>query len=153
MYMERYPLVSALSRPVIVKHLVQAAKDFGAHTVAHGCTGKGNDQVRFEVSIGALAPDLRVLAPVRDSGMSRDKAIIFAEEKDLPIQTSRVNPYSIDQNVWGRAVETGFLEDIWNGPDRGPLRVHREPRHAKGTRRGADHLRSRAPRWRSTVAR
>ena len=116
MYMERYPLVSALSRPVIVKHLVQAAKDFGAHTVAHGCTGKGNDQVRFEVSIGALAPDLRVLAPVRDSGMSRDKAIIFAEEKDLPIQTSRVNPYSIDQNVWGRAVETGFLEDIWNGP-------------------------------------
>ena len=116
MYMERYPLVSALSRPVIVKHLVQAAKDFGANTVAHGCTGKGNDQVRFEVSIGALGPDLKVLAPVRDSGMSRDKAIIFAEEKDLPIQTSRVNPYSIDQNVWGRAVETGFLEEIWNGP-------------------------------------
>jgi argininosuccinate synthase len=116
MYMERYPLVSSLSRPVIAKHLVQAARDFGAGTVAHGCTGLGNDQVRFEVSIGALAPDLRILAPVRDSGMSRDKAIIFAEEKDLPIQTSRTNPYSIDQNVWGRAVETGFLEDIWNGP-------------------------------------
>jgi argininosuccinate synthase len=116
MYMERYPLVSSLSRPVIARHLVQAARDFGASTVAHGCTGLGNDQVRFEVSIGALAPDLRILAPVRDSGMSRDKAIIFAEEKDLPILTSRVNPYSIDQNVWGRAVETGFLEDIWNGP-------------------------------------
>ncbi|MDQ2846434.1 MAG: argininosuccinate synthase [Actinomycetota bacterium] len=116
LYMERYPLVSSLSRPVIAKHLVKAAKQYGASTVAHGCTGKGNDQVRFEVSIGALAPDLKILAPVRDSGMSRDKAIIFAEERDLPIQTSRKNPYSIDQNVWGRAVETGFLEDIWNGP-------------------------------------
>jgi len=116
MYMERYPLVSSLSRPVIAKHLVQAAHDFGASTVAHGCTGLGNDQVRFEVSIGALAPELRIIAPVRDSGMSRDKAIIFAEEKDLPIETSRRNPYSIDQNVWGRAVETGFLEDIWNPP-------------------------------------
>jgi argininosuccinate synthase len=116
MYMERYPLVSSLSRPVIAKHLVKAAKEFGAGTVAHGCTGLGNDQVRFEVSIGALAPDLKILAPVRDSGMSRDKAIIFAEEKNLPIETSRTNPYSIDQNVWGRAVETGFLEDIWNAP-------------------------------------
>ncbi|MDQ6657036.1 MAG: argininosuccinate synthase [Actinomycetota bacterium] len=116
LYMERYPLVSSLSRPVIAKHLVAAARQYGASTVAHGCTGKGNDQVRFEVSIGALAPELKILAPVRDSGMSRDKAIIFAEEKDLPIQTSRKNPYSIDQNVWGRAVETGFLEDIWNGP-------------------------------------
>jgi len=116
MYMERYPLVSSLSRPVIAKHLVEAARKYGAGTVAHGCTGLGNDQVRFEVSIGALAPDLKILAPVRDSGMSRDKAIIFAEERDLPIETSRANPYSIDQNVWGRAVETGFLEDIWNGP-------------------------------------
>jgi argininosuccinate synthase len=116
LYMDRYPLVSALSRGVIAKHLVAAARRFGATTVAHGCTGKGNDQVRFEVSIGALAPEMKVLAPVRDSGMSRDKAIIFAEEKALPIETSRKNPYSIDQNVWGRAVETGFLEDIWNGP-------------------------------------
>jgi argininosuccinate synthase len=116
LYMDRYPLVSSLSRPVIAKHLVKAAREYGADTVAHGCTGKGNDQVRFEVSIGALAPDLKILAPVRDSGMSRDKAIIFAEERDLPIETSRKNPYSIDQNVWGRAVETGFLEDIWNGP-------------------------------------
>ncbi|NNG36197.1 argininosuccinate synthase [Nakamurella aerolata] len=116
LYMDTYPLVSSLSRPVIAKHLVQAAREFGADTVAHGCTGLGNDQVRFEVSIGALAPDLKILAPVRDSGMSRDKAIIFAEEKELPIETTRSNPYSIDQNVWGRAVETGFLEDIWNAP-------------------------------------
>jgi argininosuccinate synthase len=84
--------------------------------VGHGCTGKGNDQVRFEVGIGALAPDIKVLAPVRDSGMTRDKAIAFAEEKQLPIDVTKKSPYSIDQNVWGRAVETGFLEDVWNGP-------------------------------------
>src|SRR6478735_4770117 len=116
LYLDRYPLVSALSRPVIVKHLVEAARYHGASTVAHGCTGKGNDQVRFEVGIGALAPDIRVLAPVRDSGMSRDKAIAFAEEKGLPIDVTKKSPYSIDQNLWGRAVETGFLEDIWNAP-------------------------------------
>ncbi|TAL25832.1 MAG: argininosuccinate synthase [Frankiales bacterium] len=116
LYMGRYPLVSALSRPLIVKHLVAAAKKYGASTVSHGCTGKGNDQVRFEVGIGALAPDLRVIAPVRDSGMTRDKAIAFAEEKGLPIDVTKKSPYSIDQNVWGRAVETGFLEDPWNGP-------------------------------------
>jgi argininosuccinate synthase len=116
LYMDRYPLVSALSRPLIVKHLVAAAKYHGASMVAHGCTGKGNDQVRFEVGIGALAPELQVLAPVRDSGMTRDKAIAFAEEKGLPIDVTKKSPYSIDQNLWGRAVETGFLEDIWNGP-------------------------------------
>src|SRR5664280_3766725 len=87
-----------------------------ASALAHGCTGKGNDQVRFEVGFGALAPDLRVLAPVRDSGMTRDKAIAFAAEQALPIDVTKSSPYSIDQNVWGRAVETGFLEDIWNGP-------------------------------------
>jgi argininosuccinate synthase len=116
LYLERYPLVSALSRPVIAKHLVEAAKVHGAGTVAHGCTGKGNDQVRFEVGIGALAPDLKVIAPVRDSGMTRDKAIQFAEEKGLPIDQSKRSPYSVDQNFWGRAVETGFLEDPWNAP-------------------------------------
>src|ERR671936_3110679 len=116
LYMGRYPLVSALSRPLIVKHLVAAAKQYGASTVAHGCTGKGNDQVRFEVGVGALAPDLRVLAPVRDSGMTRDRGIAFAEQKGLPIDVDRKSPYSIDQNLWGRAVETGFLEDPWNPP-------------------------------------
>ncbi|MDT4958430.1 MAG: argininosuccinate synthase [Pseudonocardiales bacterium] len=116
LYLERYPLVSALSRPIIAKHLVESAKHHGADTVAHGCTGKGNDQVRFEVGIGALAPDLHVIAPVRDSGMTRDKAIAFAEEKGLPIDQSKRSPYSVDQNLWGRAVETGFLEDPWNPP-------------------------------------
>ena len=116
LYMDRYPLVSALSRPVIAKALVTAAQTYGANTVAHGCTGKGNDQVRFEVGIAALAPYMKVLAPVRDSGMTRDKAIAFAEERSLPIDVTKKSPYSIDQNLWGRAVETGFLEDIWNSP-------------------------------------
>ncbi|HQZ84195.1 MAG: argininosuccinate synthase [Actinomycetota bacterium] len=116
LYMDSYPLVSALSRPVIVKHLVAAARKHDASIVAHGCTGKGNDQVRFEVGIGALAPDLRCIAPVRDYAMTRDRAIEFAESRDLPIDVNKKSPYSIDQNVWGRAVETGFLEDIWNGP-------------------------------------
>ena len=116
LYMDRYPLLSSLSRPLIVRHLVAAAEAHGADAVAHGCTGKGNDQVRFEVGVGALAPGLRVLAPVRDAGMSRDKAIAFAEEKGLPIDQSKRSPYSIDQNLWGRAIETGFLEDPWNPP-------------------------------------
>ena len=116
LYMGRYPLVSALSRPVIVKHLVAAAREFGATTVAHGCTGKGNDQVRFEVGITSLAPDLRCLAPVRDLALTRDKAIEYATNHRLPIETTKHNPFSIDQNVWGRAIETGFLEDIWNAP-------------------------------------
>ncbi len=116
LYMDRYPLVSALSRPLIAKHLVEAAKYHGASTVAHGCTGKGNDQVRFEVGIGALAPDLSVIAPVRDYAWTREKAIAWAEERDLPIDVSKRSPFSVDQNVWGRAVETGFLEDLWNAP-------------------------------------
>ncbi|WP_424188371.1 argininosuccinate synthase [Actinokineospora sp. G85] len=116
LYMDRYPLVSAISRPVIVKHLVEAAKYHGASTVSHGCTGKGNDQVRFEVGIGALAPDLTCIAPVRDFAWTREKAISWANDRNLPIDVSKKSPYSIDQNVWGRAVETGFLEDIWNSP-------------------------------------
>lgn len=116
LYMDRYPLVSSLSRPLIVKHLVSAAKRFGGTIVSHGCTGKGNDQVRFEAGLAALAPDLQVIAPARDFAWTRDKAIEYAEAKGLPIETSKKNPFSIDQNLWGRAVETGFLEDIWNGP-------------------------------------
>ncbi|SDS60391.1 argininosuccinate synthase [Paraoerskovia marina] len=116
LYQDAYPLVSGISRPVIVKHLVRAARQFGATTVAHGCTGKGNDQVRFEVSITSLAPDLKCLAPVRDLALTREKAIAYAEKHKLPIETTKKNPFSIDQNVWGRAIETGFLEDIWNAP-------------------------------------
>ncbi|WP_067548418.1 argininosuccinate synthase [Nocardia crassostreae] len=116
LYMGRYPLVSAISRPLIVKHLVEAAEYHGADTVSHGCTGKGNDQVRFEVGIGALAPDLKVIAPVRDYAWTREKAIEFAGQNNLPINVSKKSPFSIDQNLWGRAVETGFLEDLWNAP-------------------------------------
>ncbi|PYF99761.1 argininosuccinate synthase [Georgenia satyanarayanai] len=116
LYQDRYPVVSALSRPVIVKHLARAARQFGATTVAHGCTGKGNDQVRFEVGITSLAPDLKCLAPVRDLALTRDVAIDYAQRHQLPIETTKNNPFSIDQNVWGRAIETGFLEDIWNAP-------------------------------------
>jgi argininosuccinate synthase len=116
LYMDRYPLVSALSRPLIVKHLVAAARKHGGTIVSHGCTGKGNDQVRFEAGIGALAPELEVIAPARDYAWTRDKAIGYAEERQLPIDVTHKSPYSIDQNLWGRAVETGFLEDIWNSP-------------------------------------
>lgn len=116
MYQKRYPLVSALSRPLIAFHLARVAKELGADSVAHGCTGKGNDQVRFEAAVAALAPDLTSIAPIRDLALTRDKAIAYAEEHNLPIQQSKKNPYSIDKNVWGRAVETGFLEDPWNAP-------------------------------------
>ena len=116
LYMDRYPLVSALSRPLIVKHLVAAAEKHKGTIVSHGCTGKGNDQVRFEVGIGSLAPHLKVIAPARDYAWTRDKAIGYADEKNLPIDVTHKSPYSIDQNLWGRAVETGFLEDIWNAP-------------------------------------
>src|SRR6201999_4464557 len=116
LYMDRYPLVSALSRPLIVKHLVAAAREHGAGTVSHGCTGKGNDQVRFEVGIRALAPELSCIAPVRDSGMTRDRAIAFAEEHGIPIDVSKRSPYSIDQNLWGRTAECGVLEDPWVQP-------------------------------------
>jgi argininosuccinate synthase len=92
------------------------AREQGADVVAHGCTGKGNDQVRFEVGLASLAPEVKVLAPVRDSGMTRDKAIAFAEEKGLPVNVTSRSPYSIDQNLWGRSCETGHLEDIWEAP-------------------------------------
>jgi len=116
LYQKRYPLVSALSRPVIARHLARVARELGADSVAHGCTGKGNDQVRFEAAVAALAPELTSIAPIRDLALTRDKAIAYAEEHGLPIKQSKKNPYSIDKNVWGRAVETGFLEDPWNAP-------------------------------------
>lgn len=127
LYMKQYPLVSALSRPLIVKHLVEAAKEHGGTHVAHGCTGKGNDQVRFEVGFADTAPDLKIIAPARDYAWTRDKAIAFAEEIDLPIEQSASSPFSIDQNVWGRAVETGFLEDLWNAPTKDLYAYTEEP--------------------------
>jgi len=116
LYMDQYPLVSALSRPLICEHLVKDAHKFGADTVSHGCTGKGNDQVRFEVSLTSQNPEIKCISPVRDLALTRDVAIKYAEEHELPIETTKHNPFSIDQNLWGRAVETGYLEDLWNPP-------------------------------------
>lgn len=115
-YEQKYPLVSALSRPLISKKLVEIANQVGADAVAHGCTGKGNDQVRFEVSIKALNPDLEVLAPVREWGWSRDEEIEYAMKHDVPIPATLDSPFSIDQNLWGRANEAGIMEDPWVSP-------------------------------------
>jgi argininosuccinate synthase len=131
LYQKRYPLVSALSRPVISKHLARIARELGADSVAHGCTGKGNDQVRFEAAVAALAPELTSIAPVRDLALTRDKAIVYANEHNLPIRQSAANPYSIDKNVWGRAVETGFLEDPWNAPIEDLYEYTQDPTVAK----------------------
>ncbi len=116
MYEGRYPLVSSLSRPLIVRHLVAEARRHGASAVAHGCTGKGNDQVRFEVGTRALAPDLDIVAPVRDWGMTREETIDYAARYDLPITASKERIYSIDENLWGRAIECGIIEDPWEAP-------------------------------------
>ncbi len=136
LYMNRYPLVSALSRPLIAAHLARVATARGASMVAHGCTGKGNDQVRFEVGLACLAPEVKVIAPVRDSGMTRDKAIAFAAEKGLPISVTSRSPYSIDQNLWGRSCETGHLEDIWEAPHDDVWDYTQDP----GASRGPDEL-------------
>lgn len=116
LYEGRYPLVSALSRPIIVEQLVAAARRHGATAVAHGCTGKGNDQVRFEVSTRALAPDLEVLAPVRVWSFNRESAMDYAMDHGIPIEQTKASPYSIDENLWGRAIECGAIEDPWAQP-------------------------------------
>ena len=115
-YEGKYPLVSALSRPVIVKHLVAEARRHGATSVAHGCTGKGNDQVRFEVGTRALAPDLNVLAPARVWGLTREDSIEYAAKWDIPLTVTKEKLYSIDENLWGKAIECGVIEDPWNRP-------------------------------------
>ncbi|ADL06947.1 argininosuccinate synthase [Thermosediminibacter oceani] len=111
-----YPLSAALSRPLISKLLVDVARREGAFAVAHGCTGKGNDQVRFDVSVAALAPDLKVIAPVREWPMSREEEIEYAVNNGIPVPVGRQNPFSIDQNLWGRSIECGVLEDPWVEP-------------------------------------
>lgn len=124
-YEGKYPLVSALSRPVIVRHLVDQARKFNAQAVAHGCTGKGNDQVRFEVGTHALAPDLEVLAPARNWGMTRADSVDFAMKWDIPVKATKDKIYSIDENLWGRAVECGAMEDPWATPPEEPLTLTR----------------------------
>ena len=115
-YENKYPLVSALSRPLIVRHLVAEARSHGADTVAHGCTGKGNDQVRFEVGTRSLAPDLDVLAPARVWGMTRADSVEYAAKWEIPIEVTAEKIYSIDENLWGRTIECGAIEDPWARP-------------------------------------
>ncbi|EAE7877833.1 argininosuccinate synthase [Listeria monocytogenes] len=115
-YEGKYPLISALSRPLIAKKLVEVARQEGASAIAHGCTGKGNDQVRFEVAIHALAPDLKVVSPVRDWKWSREEEINYAKEHDILVPIDLDNPFSIDQNLWGRSNECGVLENPWTTP-------------------------------------
>src|SRR6266487_4097983 len=137
-YEGEYPLATALARPLIARLLVEVARAEGAVAVAHGCTGKGNDQVRFDVAINTLAPDLKIIAPVREWSMTRDNEIAYAAEHHIPIQVTNTNPnletdandsarlrsasvlhqnkYSVDQNLWGRSIECGILEDPWAEP-------------------------------------
>ena len=146
LYMDRYPLVSALSRPVIVKHLVERGRGTTAPRPSRtAAPARATTRCASRSASARSRPDLKVLAPVRDSGMTRDKAIAFAEEKGLPIDVTKKSPYSIDQNVWGRAVETGFLEDIWNGPIEDVYDYTADPAVAAGRRRGRHHLHAGVP--------
>jgi argininosuccinate synthase len=115
-YQGQYPLATALGRPLMARLLVEIAQSEGAKAVAHGCTGKGNDQVRFDVSVGALAPDLKIIAPARDWGMTREETIDYAQRNGIPIPITSDSPYSLDQNLWGRSIECGVMEDPWVEP-------------------------------------
>src|SRR5216117_2079009 len=119
LYEGRYPLATALGRPLLAKLLVDAARDEGARFVAHGSTGKGNDQVRFDLAVGALAPDLTVIAPMRGGmNMTRDEEIEYARKRGIPVKATKKSPYSVDENLWGRSIEAGVLEDPWDAPPR-----------------------------------
>ena len=132
-YEQKYPLVSALSRPVISKKLVEIAHKTGATTIAHGCTGKGNDQVRFEVAIAALDPNLKVIAPVREWKWSREEEIEYAKANGVPVPADLDNPYSVDQNLWGRANECGVLENPWNQAPEDAFGITTSPEEAPDT--------------------
>ena len=132
-YEQKYPLVSALSRPVISKKLVEIAHKTGATTIAHGCTGKGNDQVRFEVAIAALDPNLKVIAPVREWKWSREEEIGYAKANGVPVPADLDNPYSVDQNLWGRANECGVLENPWNQAPEDAFGITTSPEEAPDT--------------------
>src|SRR5947209_7444220 len=130
LYQNVYPLATALARPLISKVLVDYARKEGASHVAHGCTGKGNDQVRFDVSIQALAPDLKIIAPVREWRMTRDDEIRYAQEHKIPVPVTAASPYSVDANLWGRSIEAGVLEDPWNEPPEDAFEWTINPRFA-----------------------
>ena len=129
-YQGHYPLATALSRPLIAHLLVEVARQEGARAVAHGCTGKGNDQVRFDVSVQALAPDLRIVAPVREWDMDREREIEYAQRHGIPVPVTKASPYSVDVNLWGRSVECGPLEDPWQEPPEDAFEWTRPPDRA-----------------------
>lgn len=133
LYEGQYPLATALSRPLIGKLLVDVARDEEAATVAHGCTGKGNDQVRIEVSVNALAPDLKVIAPAREWGMTREETIKYAERHGIPVPVTVSSPYSIDENLWGRSIECGILEDPWTEPPEDAYAWTKSPKETPDT--------------------
>src|SRR5947199_7631401 len=127
-YEKEYPLATALGRPLIAAMMVEVARREGAQAVAHGCTGKGNDQVRFDVTTAALAPDLQGVAPVREWGMNRDDEIEYATKHGIPVPATVREPYSTDDNLWGRSIEAGVLEDPWAEPPRDGYAWTRDPR-------------------------
>lgn len=126
-YERKYPLATALARPLIARKLVEAAGEHGAVAIAHGCTGKGNDQVRFDVTIGALAPDLRIIAPQREWGMNREQELEYAREHGIEVSVTKSSPYSIDENMYGRSIEAGSLEDPWVEPPPDVWRWTKDP--------------------------
>jgi argininosuccinate synthase len=130
LYGGKYPLFTALARPLIAKKLVEAAREVGATYIAHGSTGKGNDQVRFDVTTASIAPDLNVVAPVRDWNMSRPEEMAYAEEHGIPVPTTKESPYSVDENLWGRSIEAGPLEDPDHEPTEDVFEVTTSPENA-----------------------
>src|SRR5436305_11788638 len=137
-YEGKYPLATALGRPLIAKLMVDTAREHNAKAVAHGCTGKGNDQVRFDVTFQTLAPDLKIIAPVREWSMTRPEALRYAAAHAIPVEAKPESPYSIDQNLWGRSCEAGVLEDPWDEPPEeayawttSPLKAPDEPQYVE----------------------
>ena len=132
-YEGEYSLATAIGRPLIAKLLVQVARETGAVAVAHGCTGKANDQVRLDVGVGTLAPELRIIAPAREWGLTREELIKYANENSIPVPVTKKSPYSIDENLWGRSIETGVLEDPWNEPPADVYLWTKDPSEAPDT--------------------
>ena len=130
LYEGEYPLSTALARPLMAELLVDVAREEGASVVAHGCTGKGNDQVRFEVGVNSLAPDLKIMAPAREWGMTREQTIEYAQRYHIPLPIAAASPYSIDENLWGRAIECGVLEDPWVEPPEDAFTMTKSPDEA-----------------------
>ena len=131
-YEGQYPLATALARPLMAKLLVDVAREEGAQAVAHGCTGKGNDQVRFDVSFNALAPELKIIAPAREWGMTRQETIDYAQRYGIPVPITVASPYSIDESLWGKAIECGVLDDPWAEPPEEAFTWTKSPDEAPG---------------------